>query len=446
MKHPKTPAPRPHAPYSPNPPPQPLPLRKGEGRNAPARLGRDNPPSPSPSPLPKGGGEEGAGPIAARSPSPLPYEGRGVRGVGFTAQAVAPRPHAPARLGRDNPPSPSPSPLPKGGGEEAVSHTAARSPSPLPYKGREARGVGFAALAIAPRPHASYPHNPPPRPLPLRAGEGLSVPSALRGGQIPPPLRGEGVRGWGLGLLPVVLTGWWPGAAWLLLGALAGLGLSALADVLPHGPRAARRCPRCGMQRSWPAYAFNLRPCPGCGWRPWRPWVLIALTAGLTVFLRFTPTRLPFAWLWPLTLGFLLIAVIDWEHHLILPEVLAVVGLYGLVLGVVRRGWGSTLLGVAAGGLIMLALYALGRWLQPRLGAAEEPLGFGDVLLMLVLGAVLGWPGVLAGWVWGVLLAGAYSVVLLAVCALRGRGWAGGVFLPYAPFLLLAAWGLLVGW
>ncbi len=396
MKHAKPSAPLAHAPYPHNPPPQPLPLRKGEGLTA--------------APAPRGG------------QVPPPLRGEGVRGWGFR------KPHSSIWPGQRH--------LAFDGAKKKVNL----------HEGRRARGVGFTARAIAPRPHAPYPHNPPPQPLPLRKGEGLTATLAPRGGQGPPPLRGEGVRGWGLSLLPAVLTGWGAGVAWLLLGALAGLGLSALADVLPHGPRAARRCPRCGAMRSWQAYALNLRPCPHCGWRAWRPWVLIVLTAGLTVFLRFTPTRVPFAWLWPLTLGFLLIAVIDWEHHLILPEVLALVGLYGLALGVVRRGWGNTLLGMVMGGLIMLVLYALGRWLQPRLGAAEEPLGFGDVLLMLVLGAVLGWPGVLAGWVWGVLLAGAYSVVLLAVCALRGRGWAGGVFLPYAPFLLLAAWGLLVGW
>ncbi|NPA30854.1 MAG: hypothetical protein GXO37_02520 [Chloroflexi bacterium] len=238
--------------------------------------------------------------------------------------------------------------------------------------------------------------------------------------------------------------GWGDLLLWAGLGALAGLGISALADVLPYGPAAARRCPRCRTLRSWREYAFNLRPCPHCGYRAKRPWLLMALTAALTVFLRVEPTKLSFGWLWPLTLYFLLLAVIDLEHRVVLPELLAVGLAYGVALGVVRRGWVVTLAGVAAGAALMLILYGLGRLLQRRLRAAEEPLGFGDVLLMAVLGAVLGWPGVLAGLVWGILLAGAFSLLLLAVCALRGRGWAGGVYLPYAPFLLAAAWGLLL--
>ncbi len=242
----------------------------------------------------------------------------------------------------------------------------------------------------------------------------------------------------------MMLAAWGNTLLWAGLGVLAGLLISALADGLPYGPRAALRCPRCGVQRSWRAYALNLRACPACGHRVWRPWVLMATTALLTVFLRSEPTKLPFGWLWPLTLYFLLMAVIDWEHHVVLPELLAVGLLYGVILGVVRRGWMVTLAGIAAGAGIMLVLYGLGRLLQARLRATDEPLGFGDVLLMAVLGAILGWPGVLAGLVWGVLLAGAFSIVLLTVCALRGRGWAGGTYLPYAPFLLAATWGLLV--
>ncbi len=40
--------------------------------------------------------------------------------------------------------------------------------------------------------------NPPPQPLPLHKGEGLRAAQALRGGHMPPPRRGEGVRGWDL--------------------------------------------------------------------------------------------------------------------------------------------------------------------------------------------------------------------------------------------------------
>ena len=236
----------------------------------------------------------------------------------------------------------------------------------------------------------------------------------------------------------------WDGVLWAGLGLLAGLLVSLLADLAPDGPRAGRRCRRCGLERSWGAYAFNLRPCPRCGYRPRRPWVLLLLTAGLTVLLRLTATRVPFGWLWPLTLYFLLLAVIDWEHRLILSDLLAVGLVLGTALGVTRRGWGATVGGTLAGAGLMLLLYALGRLLQARLGADEEPLGFGDVLLMAVLGAVLGWPGVVAGLIWGILLAGVFSVALLAVCALRRRGWVGRVYVPYAPFLLLAAWLLLV--
>ena len=50
--------------------------------------------------------------------------------------------------------------------------------------------------------------NPPPQPLPLHKGEGLRAAQALRGGHMPPPLRGEGVRGRGFGASCPALWPW----------------------------------------------------------------------------------------------------------------------------------------------------------------------------------------------------------------------------------------------
>jgi len=92
----------------------------------------------------------------------------------------------------------------------------------------------------------------------------------------------------------------------------------------------------------------------------------------------------------------------------------------GLGLGVWQHGLLDTLLGGAAGFGTMFALYLLGdsfaRWIARRRGEAldEVALGFGDVNLLGVIGLILGWPGIVAGLVLGILIAGLVSFLYLS--------------------------------
>jgi len=102
---------------------------------------------------------------------------------------------------------------------------------------------------------------------------------------------------------------------------------------------------------------------------------------------------------------------------------LAWAGVQGLGLG--RPGWAAAGLGLAAAGALFLLLYLLGR------GA----LGLGDVKLAAALGALLGFPAVLAGLLAGVLLGGLAAAGLL----LTGRAGRRDSF-AYGPCLALGAW------
>lgn len=124
---------------------------------------------------------------------------------------------------------------------------------------------------------------------------------------------------------------------------------------------------------------------------------------------------------------FLMIAVIDIEHRLVLNRVLLVaapVALAASVAGAPLAPLPSlSLLGGAVGLAMFLAIALLGR------GA----MGAGDVKLAAVIGLIAGYPAVLTALLAGVLFGG----VAAAVALLRGLGRRSTI--PYAPWLALGA-------
>jgi leader peptidase (prepilin peptidase)/N-methyltransferase len=143
---------------------------------------------------------------------------------------------------------------------------------------------------------------------------------------------------------------------------------------------------------------------------------------------------------------FLLIAVIDIEHRLILQAVILPAGVVLALIGIVQPGRGAskTLLGGVAGFLILWGMYGLGilisRWLARRRGAPLDDVafGFGDVMLGALIGLVVGWPGVIVAVIIGVLAAGVFSLAYVGVLLLRRR-YAPYMAIPYGPFLLIGA-------
>ena len=125
------------------------------------------------------------------------------------------------------------------------------------------------------------------------------------------------------------------------------------------------------------------------------------------------------------------LATIDLEHYL-LPDRLT---LPGIVLGLALQPWipGVTLLeaviGAVAGAGVLIAAYG-GWWLVRK----EEGLGLGDVKMLAMIGAFLGWKGMLVA-----LFVGALSgaAVGLALVATSGRDMKAR--LPFGTFLALGA-------
>ena len=188
-----------------------------------------------------------------------------------------------------------------------------------------------------------------------------------------------------------------------VLGLVAGSYLNVVVHRLPREestvlPRS--RCPRCGAliraRDNLPLVSFLLLRgrCRVCRGRiSWRYPMLEAATAALFVACveRFGPTwQGAAAALFAALL--LALAAIDYEHFL-LPDVLTLPGLAAGLLIAVWAPWielRDAALGalLGGGGLWLLAK----AWLLLR---REEGMGLGDVKMLAMVGAFLGWQGVL---------------------------------------------------
>ncbi len=231
-----------------------------------------------------------------------------------------------------------------------------------------------------------------------------------------------------------------------LFGLLSGTAINYIADVLPITRRLSdAMCIHCQEKTPWKDYLL-LKNCKNCGEpRSWRSWVVLLGTPLVYVVLWMFPIeRLDF-WMEVLILiYFSIVAIIDLEYRVILHPV-SLAGIFlGFGIGFLLHGFVLTLVGGAAGFVIMLALYLLGSGfarLMSRIrheDIEEVPLGFGDVNLSCVLGLMLGWPGISAGLLFAILLGGGFSALFILISKLF-KQYKPFVAIPYAPFLLLGA-------
>lgn len=237
----------------------------------------------------------------------------------------------------------------------------------------------------------------------------------------------------------------------LLLGLLAGALVNALADRVVGVDEpvwSASQCRKC-LAPLPPPSPLALREliapgrvCAACGQRASlrRPLTQLALALLLPAALwraYATPSAsaLP-AWALFLMAAASLTAlafifVVDLEHRLIFD-----LSIFPLALGLLlitgvfdRSHLVPVVFAAALGGGLFLLFYGLG-WLLYR----QEALGFGDVKLALLLGAIVGWPGLTTTLVLTAISSAILSVLLLASGSADRR-----TFIPFGVFMAGAA-------
>ena len=225
------------------------------------------------------------------------------------------------------------------------------------------------------------------------------------------------------------------------MGLLIGSFLNVCILRLPAGlsvVRPASRCPHCGHLLAWfenvPVVSFLVlrRRCRKCGESiSWQYPIVELVTCAV-----FVAATLQFGLSWllvsrlVLACALIVLFMIDLRHR-ILPNTIT---LPGIVVGfafslAAEPGWMSSLIGLVAGGGVLLAIAEAYYRIRH-----EHGLGMGDVKMLAMLGAFLGWKAMLLTLVLSSLVG---SVVGLGLIATH-RGDMKYA-LPFGTFLAAAA-------
>jgi leader peptidase (prepilin peptidase) / N-methyltransferase len=231
----------------------------------------------------------------------------------------------------------------------------------------------------------------------------------------------------------------------LVLAALFGLVIGSFLNVciyrLPRDQSIvwpASRCTTCGRGLAWYenvpvlSWAVLRGRCRTCGERISVMYPVVeAVTALLFVLMaaHFGITPL-FAVRALFGCAMIVLFVVDLQHQ-ILPNEITVPGIVaGLVAACfLEPGWRDALIGAAAGGGSLWLIAAGYQWLR-----GKEGLGFGDVKMLAMIGAFLGWKLMLLTLVFASFTGSVVAVLLMLA---RRADWQSK--LPLGTFLALGA-------
>lgn len=228
-----------------------------------------------------------------------------------------------------------------------------------------------------------------------------------------------------------------------VLGAIVGSFLNVVILRLPREDASivfpASHCPGCRNPIAWydniPILSFLLlrARCRHCAMSiSWQyPLVETAMALlAVALFRQFGPTW-AFGIYFVFCAALLAIFVID-LHHQIIPDLIS---LPGIVLGFAFSflnplvNWQSSAIGILVGGGI-LYLIAAGYYLFTK----REGMGGGDIKLLAMIGAFLGWQSLPF-----VVFASSVLGSLIGIGAMLKQKKGGKTVIPYGPFLAVAA-------
>ncbi|MDX9708163.1 MAG: prepilin peptidase [Trichloromonas sp.] len=240
-----------------------------------------------------------------------------------------------------------------------------------------------------------------------------------------------------------------------VLGAVAGSFLNVCIYRIPAGesivsPRS--RCPRCGAPIRWYqnipilSWIFLRGRCASCQVRiPVRYALVEALTGLLfAMVLYYFGIQWATVVFWVFVSLLVTITFIDLDHQII-PDIISLPGIvlgFGASFLLPRVSWSDSLLGILLGGG-SLFLVAVGYEFLTK----KEGMGGGDIKLLAMLGAFLGWKAVLP-----IIFVSSLLGTLVGVPLMLVKGADGKLAIPFGPFLAGGAviwlfWGeSLAGW
>lgn len=239
------------------------------------------------------------------------------------------------------------------------------------------------------------------------------------------------------------VTSFWPfELAAFVFGTAIGSFLNVVIYRLPHGKsivRPASSCPACGTAiKPWQnvpilSYIYLRGKCAACNEPISLRYPLVEFITGLfcvATFVRYGFHPVLFV---EFTFICVLIAItfIDLDTMTI-PDVLSLPGIPLAFFGAVLTGkmsWQASLLGLLAGGGSFYLLSFLYQVIRKK-----EGLGGGDIKLMAMIGAFIGWPGVIFTVMFASLVG---SVVGIFLMIKHKNGLA--TMLPFGPFLAMGA-------
>lgn len=123
-------------------------------------------------------------------------------------------------------------------------------------------------------------------------------------------------------------------------------------------------------------------------------------------------------------------------HHQIIPDAISLPGiLIGFLFSFISAfvSWQDSLIGLLAGGGVFY-LISLGYYLIRK----QEGLGGGDIKLLALLGAFLGWQSLLF-----IIFASSLSGSIVGLIAMRSQKKGGSTRIPFGPFLALSGMAYL---
>jgi len=156
----------------------------------------------------------------------------------------------------------------------------------------------------------------------------------------------------------------------------------------------------------------------------------ITALVSLILFMRFGPT-LSYLFYFSFVAALIVISVID-LYHQIIPDVISLPGIgVGLLasLAIPQINFIDSLIGALLGGGSLFIVATLYQWLFKR-----EGMGGGDVKLLAMIGAFLGWKAVILTILLGSLIG---SIAGIIIMVLKGKDFKYAI--PFGPFLSLGA-------